>query len=224
MQIWNLATMTRDAVFILGRLSAAGAAAARTKALVRGEAATAPRALGEAEPIPAAPTGGGVHVGLTEEQSEAVHELAEMLAENGKWTDLPGKTRTMLGTVLHSVVEALAGYIFRGVGRVLRGVDITAEGIANLRKAGGRVLFIESRVPAGERMLRLDLAEVNFAEQRATLVDLTSIDRSEHVAKTAAGGEALEHVTGIPVSAMEMRYVGDERKLLERLLEAVVTE
>ena len=82
------------------------------------------------------------------------------------------------------------------------------------------MLFTEGEMVLGGRTLRVDLAEIDFAQQRVTVIDLTSVERAQHMAKTASYRDALRGLTGFPSQAIEMRYVGDEEGLLSTLAEA----
>jgi hypothetical protein len=166
--------------------------------------------------------GRGVHVHVTPREAAAIGRLQETLRKGGRWNDLARSDRSLLGNLFHKSVEPLAEFIFRGVGRTLHRPRITRELIEELRQAGGRVLFTEGQIRVGNGWRRMDLAEIDFARNRITVIDLTSVDRAAHVAKTRSYGDALHRLTGMPATSMEMRYVGNDHALLTVLSEVVI--
>lgn len=175
-------------------------------------------------PGPARPSGGAVRVDLTPRQAEAVGRLQKALAEGKSWADLPKGDRSVLGNLFHATVESLSEYIFQGVGRVYKNVDITPAFIRERAATGGRVLVIEGRIAVGGSRPRFDLAEINFSTGQVTVIDLTSLDRAAHVAKTKGYARLLRELTGFRPAAIEMRYIGSDKQLLETLTEVLLSE
>jgi hypothetical protein len=166
--------------------------------------------------------GGGVRVKVTEAEGAAIERLQAALLKGKNWGDLSRSDRAVLGNFFHKVVEPLTEFIFRRVGRTFRRARITSGLIQQLRQGGGRVLFEEGELVLGGRTLRVDLAEIDFATNRVTVLDLTSVDQVAHVIKTRDYRDALRNLTGFPSQAMEMRYVGQDRELLATLAEALL--
>jgi hypothetical protein len=94
--------------------------------------------------------------------------------------------------------------------------------VAALKKDGGRVLIVEGEMMVQGKPLRVDLAELDFRNSKLTVIDLTSVERATHVAKTQNYRTALHDLTNFETTAMEMRYIGDDSSLLETLAEALL--
>lgn len=165
---------------------------------------------------------GGVAVAVTEKEAEAVARLQNTLRAGGSWTDLSARDRRLLGNLFHKTVEPLSARIFEGVGTTYHNTEITADLIRRLRVSEGRVLFTEGKLNIGGRLQRVDLAEINFRTGHVTVLDLTSVERAEHLAKTSGYRNALQGLTGFSAEAMEMHYVGADASLLETLAEVAV--
>jgi hypothetical protein len=168
--------------------------------------------------------GPGVRVTVTPNEAAAIGELQATLAKRGRWTDLPRTSRALLGNLFHKTVESLSEFIYRGIGPVHKRVKVTPDLIKQQRATGGRILLVEGQLPSGKGTIRVDLAEVDFAAKRVVVLDLTSVDRAAHVAKTRGYASALAELTGFPASAIEFRYVGEEGTLLRTLAEALLSE
>jgi hypothetical protein len=171
---------------------------------------------------PQTTTAGGVQVEVTPKETAAIGRLQNTLKKGGRWDDLSTQDRRLLGNLFHKVVEPLATFIFEGVGQTFKNVEVTKGCIDKLREAGGRVLFVEGKLRIQGRWKRVDLAEIDFRHNRIIVIDLTSLERAEHVSKTRAYKMTLQQLTGFSADAMEMRYVGGMKELLEVLIEAVV--
>ena len=79
------------------------------------------------------------------------------------------------------------------------------------------MLITEARIPSG----RVDLLLIDFDANRVEVWDVTSLDYARHTDKTAAYKKDLSKLLGMPVDAMEFRYVGTDGALLERLIEVM---
>jgi hypothetical protein len=163
-----------------------------------------------------------IEVRVTPKEANAIGELRTTLEKGGSWTDLPAQTRTLLGSFFHKTVEPIAAFIYRGVGAVRTRVTITKELIKELAATGGRSLFVEGKLVDGKKTRIVDFAEIDFAKKRVIVLDLTSIDRSAHIAKTRELSQKLSELTGIKADAIELHYIGDEAELLETLTEFIV--
>jgi len=165
---------------------------------------------------------GGVRIPLTPREAALIRKLQKTLKEDGTWNDMAAHVRASLGTLFHKTVEELSAYIFRGRGRVRQRIEITPSVLKAEAQAGGRLLIVEGGVRVGKRMPRVDLLEIDFAKKKAVVVDLTSVSRAEHVAKTREYGRIFTELLGFPVAAIEMRYVGLEGVLRQVLFKAVI--
>jgi hypothetical protein len=164
----------------------------------------------------------GISVNVTQNESAAIGRLQTALRNKQPWSSLGTNDRALLGNLFHKVVEPLSEFIFAGVGRVLKRPRITKELVAALKKDGGRVLIVEGEMMVQGKPLRVDLAELDFRNSKLTVIDLTSVERATHVAKTQNYRTALHDLTNFETTAMEMRYIGDDSSSLETLAEALL--
>lgn len=165
---------------------------------------------------------GGVSVDVWPDESEALERMREIVNRKGKWSDLSSEDRSALGRLFHRVVESLASYIFRGIGRAYHGTEITPSLIARLRRSGGRVLFTEAGIRIEGQLKRIDILELNFDRDTGDLIDLVSKDMLDHVEKTRGYKAAVRALTGFSIKALEMRYIGEDMTLQDKLIEFLV--
>ncbi len=168
---------------------------------------------------------GGVRVPLTKKEAKKrIPHLQEAMEQSGKWTDLPHRDDAIrLGKTFEKTVHSLVKYIAAERGAVLSHKQLTKAVVATLRAKGGRVLFVEgslgNRKIAGKKR-RADYVEIDFGPpERVSLIDLTADRDPSHLAKTALYKKYLEDITGMPVEAMDMRFVAANGDLLDTLEE-----
>ena len=125
-----------------------------------------------------------------------------------------------MGTLFHRVLEQLVPRLFPG-GRVISRAKLTPELIVALRAQGGRVALVECELPSG---LRMDIAELDFRSNRATILDLTARSKVAHLSKSAEYVRDLRKLTAMDVQAMDMLYVDEQGNLAEALIEVLTTE
>jgi hypothetical protein len=163
----------------------------------------------------------GLSVEVTEKQSARLRRVSEALKDDTKWGNVTPKDRWRLGRVYDSLVEKLVSEGIRRTGQeILHYVEFSAETVAKLRRAGGRVLVTEGKLLS--EGLRFDMLEIDFVKNRAELIDLAATSSPAHLAKTRSYKAALEKILKMPVEAKELYYTGAKGELLETLVEVPV--
>jgi hypothetical protein len=181
------------------------------------------------EPEPERPGGtgpsGGVLVELTPKQDIRLAKLADTLRRGGKWTDIDPYDRWRLGRVFDKILQPLARRIAsseiassEGAKEVLHWAKVDDALIKRLRAAGGFVLITEARLLSG----RVDFLMIDFDRNRVQMLDVTSVEYTDHVAKSAGYRNDLSKLLHMPVNAIEALYVGTDGDLLNTLLEEAV--
>ena len=179
-------------------------------------------------PVPS-PRGGGPHADpgatggltpqLTPKQEGRLSRAKRLIEGSERWADLGGTEPAKMGTLLHSLMEQLLERVFPG-SKAVRRVPLTPALIATLRKQGGRAGLLECKLPSG---LRMDIAELDFRTNRATIIDLTARSKVEHLTKSATYVKELRKLTGMEVQAMDMLYIDERGELAEMLIEVLTT-
>jgi hypothetical protein len=167
--------------------------------------------------IPEEPGRRGLTIEISQRRKNRLKKAEEMAKKGGKWPDLPSDDRSGLGRAYNAIIEKLVREIASGGrARVLHWPQVNKKLIDELAKEGGRVVITEGQLYGGK--LRFDIAEIDFKNKTVELIDLTSLQDKGHAGKTNDYADALEKLTGFPVSACEIPYVGEDGQLLDDLV------
>jgi hypothetical protein len=147
---------------------------------------------------------GGLEFVPSKHADAGLRKLAET---NGDWSKLTGKQARAVGVFLHKVMEGLVGRLASAGWERVGREAITAAKVAEWRKAGKRLVLLESHIPKSGRPRRLDLAEIDFSKGKVSLIDYVPTSDAAHLAKTRAYGDELAKLTGLPTSAVDVEYV-----------------
>ena len=124
---------------------------------------------------------GGLEFVPSKHADAGLRKLAET---NGDWSKLTGKQARAVGVFLHKVMEGLVGRLASAGWERVGREAITAAKVAEWRKAGKRLVLLESHIPKSGRKPRLDLAEIDFGKGRISLIDYVPTSDAAHLAKT----------------------------------------
>ena len=147
---------------------------------------------------------GGLEFVPSKHANTALRKLAET---NGDWSKLTGKQARAVGVFLHKMMEGLVGRLASGGWERVGRKAVTPGKVAEWRKAGKRLVLLESHIPKGGRKPRLDLAEIDFVRGKISLIDYVPTSDAAHLSKTRAYGDELAKLTGLPATAVDVEYV-----------------
>jgi hypothetical protein len=137
--------------------------------------------------------------------------LKKLAASGGDWSLLNGKQSRATGTFIHRVMEGLVARLTGGNWHRAQREAITPAAVEAWRRTGRRVVLIESHIPTDGRKPRLDLAEIDFARRRVTVIDYVPSSDPAHIEKTRAYANELAELTGFPASGVDVEYVSASR-------------
>ncbi len=148
--------------------------------------------------------GGGLEFAPSKHAEAGLKKLA---ASGGDWSLLDGKQSRATGVFIHRVMEGLVARLTGGNWHRAQREAITPTAVQAWRRTGRRVILVESHIPKDGRRPRLDLAEIDFARRRVTVIDYVPTSDPVHIEKTRAYGSELAELTGFPASAVDVEYV-----------------
>lgn len=142
----------------------------------------------------------------------------------GDWSKIPDKASVgrHLGYEIEEIARAFGASGFAD--KVMHYSQLTKKAVADLEKAGGRVLITQGQLKGGK--LRFDIALIDFDTKSFELIDLVPMAHGPHVEKTRQYMDVLQKLLGkeFKPSVMELRYVDAEGKVVDTLEESVVTK